>query len=204
MDMAGIYRMKVERGEEPPMFYVGQAVSLGGRKAHHFRFLRNGKHKNTRLQRAFDKYGAGAFTFEILLICQRDKKILSLYEQAILDSHDPAALYNVNRECVNSRLGVHASSETRAKQSASLTGITRSLETRQRISTAKQGWEPSPEHLEHLRKLGQSDANRTRMAEVARGPARLAKIGKKKSLEEITRRQATRAANRAAAGIAAY
>lgn len=87
--------------------------------------------------------------------------------------------------------------ETRARHALSLIGIKRSPETCARISVGKKGWKPSLEHLAHLRKLAAASIGKPRPAHVHEA-LRLAKLGKKKSAEEIARRQATRAANQSA------
>jgi group I intron endonuclease len=199
MNAAGIYRIKVDRGSKPPMFYVGQAIKFRDRELHHRRTLRVGKHKNPRLQRAFNKYGEGAFSFEILLICERRKEILSLYEQAVLDAHGPSSVYNIRLQCVDSCLGLTTSPKTKAKQSAAHLGKKPSAETCARISEGRSGWTPSPEHVEHLRRLGRSETNRIRMSELSKVGCD-ARRGKKKPVEEMARRTATRRRNAEARG----
>lgn len=46
--------------------YIGQTNNAKTRRARHFRDLRRGMHTNSHLQRAYDKYGAGSFYFEVL------------------------------------------------------------------------------------------------------------------------------------------
>jgi group I intron endonuclease len=60
---AGIYRIvHVATGR----MYIGSAMNLHIRRKNHFNTLRNNKHKNPKLQRAFNKYGPDAFRFEVL------------------------------------------------------------------------------------------------------------------------------------------
>lgn len=53
--------------------YVGQSIHLSRRWRTHVVCLRRGDHNNPYLQRAFDKYGASAFSFEILEYCGIDE-----------------------------------------------------------------------------------------------------------------------------------
>lgn len=85
MKRAGIYRIRIERGDLPPKFYIGQASRFRARWASHLRLLKQGKHWNAALQADFAKYGVHAASFEILLVCQPTREILALYEQIIVD-----------------------------------------------------------------------------------------------------------------------
>ena len=46
--------------------YIGQTCNLSGRRNNHFYQLRHNNHRNKYLQRAYNKYGADEFCFEIL------------------------------------------------------------------------------------------------------------------------------------------
>lgn len=199
MNASGIYRIVVDRSDKPAMFYVGQTVNLRDRWAGHRRLLRIGKHKNIRLQRSFDKYGEVSFRFETLIVCERRKEILSLYEQRVLDSYDAASVYNISRRCVDSRLGLTTPKATRDKQSAAAIGRKRSPETCARISAAKKGRPPSPAVMAHIKSL--ADAKRgTPTSPEHRQALRLANLGKTKPSEQIARQQRTRRANAEARG----
>lgn len=52
--------------------YVGQARSLLKRKQHHLYTLRNNKHRNIHMQRAWNKYGEDDFIWEIIECCPED------------------------------------------------------------------------------------------------------------------------------------
>jgi group I intron endonuclease len=128
---AGIYRIRIDRPGLPPKFYIGQAAKFRVRKATHFRDLRKNKHCNSFLQRAYLKYGENAFSFEIIIVCPKDKEMLNFYEQLILDTYDGAIVYNILRECVYSNLGRSQSAITRQKISTKLTGLKRTEEYRE-------------------------------------------------------------------------
>lgn len=87
-------------------FYVGSAVNFNRRYKHHLSRLQNSKHYNKYLQRAWNKYGEGAFEFKIITECPRENTI-SL-EQYYLDTLIPE--YNICKQA-NSTLGVKHSPE---------------------------------------------------------------------------------------------
>jgi len=125
-----VYRIAV-RGAEV-RYYIGQAVDFAKRKKRHLNALRGGYHRNVVLQRLFDKYGEDAFAFEVLLVCSR--KMLSFYEQIILDSYGDKAV-NIRKLCVDSQLGIKLSPECRAKLSSQRIGTKRSLGYRHTLET---------------------------------------------------------------------
>lgn len=63
--------------------YVGSTSNLQRRRRNHFSSPRSGKHCNPMLQRAWDKHGAVAFDFSVLLRCSVES--LLLYEQRAID-----------------------------------------------------------------------------------------------------------------------
>lgn len=187
---SGIYRIVIDRGERPLKFYIGQASNIVSRKSSHLRCLRSGVHKNPALQRAFIKYGGGAFKFETLLICSIEN--LTMYEQSVVDSYDRDCLYNLCLECVESVLGIKRS----RKRVGTFTGRSHSAETRSLISKSKKGWKPSAEHVEHLTRIARSQKPRPEHYAMLAAM----KVGTKKSADEIAKRTATRKANAALCG----
>lgn len=120
--------------------YIGSAVHLQKRKCIHFSTLRNNKHDNSHLQRAYNKYGMDSFKWEILCIC--DTEFLISNEQESINSYSKILgwknLYNI-RIIANSNLGIKLgphSEETRRKMSLALKGRTFSEEHRRKISLA--------------------------------------------------------------------
>jgi group I intron endonuclease len=113
--------------------YVGSAVAVNRRWSAHRRDLVRQSHYNTRLQRAYDKYGKEAFDWEIVQFVG-DKTQLITREQFWMDFFKPA--YN-NRPIANSPLGTKASVETRAKMSAAAKKRGFTDEHKQNISKAK-------------------------------------------------------------------
>jgi Straboviridae intron-associated endonuclease 1 len=60
---SGIYKITCTANKR---IYIGSATNLRERSRQHFRFLRQNKHHNQHLQRAWNKYGEQSFTFEVL------------------------------------------------------------------------------------------------------------------------------------------
>src|SRR6266581_245567 len=60
---SGIYKITCTANGR---FYIGSAVNLYIRKYNHWSTLRRDIHRNQYLQRAWNKYGPDAFTFEVL------------------------------------------------------------------------------------------------------------------------------------------
>lgn len=106
--VSGIYQIKnVVNGK----LYIGGSVSLGDRLSRHKIELREGKHKNSILQNAYNKYGASNFVYSIRLICPR-KDVLK-YEQAHLDKIKPE--YNIALDAQAPQAGRTLSKEHREK-----------------------------------------------------------------------------------------
>jgi len=49
--------------KETGLRYVGKTIDIEKRKRDHFRELKEGKHKNSKLQAAYNRYGREAFDF---------------------------------------------------------------------------------------------------------------------------------------------
>ena len=115
--------------------YVGSAVAVNRRWNAHRNLLVKQCHYNTRLQRAYTKYGPNSFDWEIIQFVN-DKTQLIAREQFWMNFFAPQ--YN-GRPIANSPLGTKASAETRAKMSASAKKRGFSEEHKQNISKAKKG-----------------------------------------------------------------
>lgn len=115
--------------------YVGSSVGVTRRWSAHRNLLVKKCHYNVRLQRAYDKYGAGAFDWEIVQFVN-DKSKLIAREQFWIDFFTPA--YN-GRSIANSPLGTKHSVETRAKMSQAAKKRGFSDAHKQNISKAKKG-----------------------------------------------------------------
>ena len=91
--------------------YVGSAVNIASRWAAHRHALTHHKKAPPKLQRAWDKYGADAFSFSVLEECAPDACIAT--EQKYIDALRP--YYNTRRDAA-SNFGVRWSAETNRKK----------------------------------------------------------------------------------------
>ena len=88
--MNGIYKItNLPTGR----FYIGSAVNVERRWKRHVYDFKAQRHHNSKLQRAWDKYGEHAFTFELLEEVT-DPTILLEREQHYMDTLKP--FYNIN------------------------------------------------------------------------------------------------------------
>lgn len=96
-------------------------------------------HSSILLQRAWDKYGADAFEFEILEVGATDLDKRELYFINLHNSSNPKLGYNISKETNNARLGHQQSKKARKSISKKLKGIKRSEETKKKMSLSKTG-----------------------------------------------------------------
>lgn len=88
----GIYKITNIKNNK---FYIGSTSdSFLKRWNHHINALRRGTHKNSHLQRAFNKYGEESFKFEIIETCSKD--LCLIREQIYLDQCNSLNSYNIN------------------------------------------------------------------------------------------------------------
>jgi group I intron endonuclease len=127
---SGIYQIvHVATGKR----YVGQAKDIAKRWVTHRRSLSRGAHTSRHLQRAWDKYGADAFAFEVVELCEIAD--LDAREQFHMDQR---ADFNVLL-FARSPIGVVRSDETRRKIADALRGKPKSPEHRAALSRANLG-----------------------------------------------------------------
>ena len=94
--------------------YIGQASNFAERWKRHRMQLARGEHHSKYLQRAWDKQNGEGFQFRIILLCARDRSVLRLYEQCVLDAYAPE--YN-SAPVAGSNLGMRFGPERSASQS---------------------------------------------------------------------------------------
>lgn len=77
--------------------YIGSSVDVRGRFNSHKSDLKLNKHGNSRLQRAWNKYGEQAFVFEIIEECAPDtvRSIEQRYLDELFLKHDRNTFYNL-------------------------------------------------------------------------------------------------------------
>lgn len=89
MKRIGIYKITNLRTKK---FYLGSSVNIDHRWRQHKCLLNKNKHHSAKLQASWNKYGAAAFVFEVLLEC-KPNDIIDV-EQALLIELNPA--YNIS------------------------------------------------------------------------------------------------------------
>lgn len=97
----------------PDRLYIGSAIHIPSRWATHISQLNLGKHGNKHLQRAWNKYGANAFSFEIVEEVKDTDKLLEI-EQRWIDAYPFENLYNILTVAGSSK-GRVTSEETKEK-----------------------------------------------------------------------------------------
>lgn len=116
--------------------YIGSSKNVYKRKNKHFSELKNGKHKNVKLQNSYNKYGKDSFTFIVLELIE-DESLLVKKEQFYIDRNKP--WFNINL-IANSSLGVKRSEETKEKIRQANLGL-KHPEWRNKIKSEAQGGE---------------------------------------------------------------
>lgn len=134
-------------------FYIGSATNLQSRKSMHIKQLKDNKHYNKFMQRAFNKHEIDSFVFEIIEYCKPEKLIER--EQYYIDTLNP----NINiRKIADSNKGLKWSNESKIKLSISKTGTKRTEETKQKISKNHRRCQ-TPETIEKMKKARKPDCN---------------------------------------------
>lgn len=146
---AGIYSIcHVPTGRR----YVGSSVNIKNRARRHLYDLSKNKHHSVVLQRFWDKYDHGDFSFNVLELVNDYSKLLSA-EQTHIDAVTKIGKsLNVCPVAGNCQ-GVKQTAETISKRSARLRGTKRTPEQCKRISEARKINGISPEHRELLNKM---------------------------------------------------
>ena len=130
--------------------YIGKTgMNFGDRWDSHKSLLRNGKHDNPYLQRAWDKYGANAFEFIIIEECSvddlddKEKYWIKYYK-------DKKLSYNI-LDGGDGFNNLHLSEETKRKigEKNRVNGLGRKVseETRRKMSESHRGYKPTPEAI---------------------------------------------------------
>jgi group I intron endonuclease len=119
--------------------YIGSAANIQQRRCKHLSYLRQGNHDNLHLQRAWNKYGAEAFEFSVLELCE--KRLLTLVEQIYINRFGMENLYNICPVAGSSlglKLGPHSEKTKERLRQANL-GKHLSEKTKKKISQAHLG-----------------------------------------------------------------
>lgn len=108
--ISGVYQIRQLMSGK---LYVGSSVDITRRQKEHTRALNGGRHRNVKLQSAWDKYGRDSFEFATLVICRRED--LLMYEQLAIDALNPT--YNCCPVAGNT-LGTRRTHEQRSRLSS--------------------------------------------------------------------------------------
>lgn len=132
---SGVYQIVCSASKKT---YIGSTANLMRRKQAHWADLATGKHDNIHLQRAWDKYGIDAFSFEVIELVLAP--FLREREQYWIDKKQAANFkrgYNIAPSALIPN-GRPVSEEARKKISAALKGHPGFAKTREtRIATLK-------------------------------------------------------------------
>lgn len=189
---SGIYAIRHICGR----LYVGSAVHFGKRWRRHCTDLQGGVHHSVLLQRAWDKYGAEEFEFQVLEYVS-DRSELLVREQFYIDSLrscDPSFGFNIS-PTAGSTLGRKMSEDALAKQRLRMSqnhpmkGRSHTEESRAKMSASRKGVKRGPRPEEFKRRMSAiamgrviSEAQRQQIAAALRGRKVPAEIVKKVAL----------------------
>lgn len=158
--------------------YIGSAVNFRRRWWQHTSRLNIENHHSSKLQAAWEKYGAGAFVFEVLEPVS--KELLIEREQHWIDAR---AAYGTNgynmRPRAASSLGVKELPEITAKRSAALRGRKLTPEHRAKIAEAGRG-QPMSEERRAKISAALSGKKKGALSEETRAKMSAARLGVKR------------------------
>lgn len=120
-------------------YYIGSAINFTKRRVHHYDLLKNNKHFNIHLQRAFNKYGEDSFKFIIVEECLKDKKELEEKEALLIKvmmATNTKFGYNKSYK-TSSRLGLKNSEYQRKRTIEVWTGRKHSEESKRKMSESR-------------------------------------------------------------------
>lgn len=136
-------------------FYIGQSQNIRARWQEHIRDLQKGNHRNSYLQRAWNKYGEKHFKFKILEYCPLES--LDIREQHYLDLYASTdKIYNIALNVVAPTRGRTLTIEHRKKISDANKQRTLSEETKRKIGESHRG-KGHPHSDETKRKISASN-----------------------------------------------
>jgi len=121
--------------------YIGSSAYIPGRWKNHLKGLKNNKHENTYLQRAFNLHGEENFKWEVIETCPKVKVILLKKEQYWINFYKSSNRkygYNLS-PTAGSVLGIKRTEETKQKISLAKKGVPMSDEAKLNMSKARKG-----------------------------------------------------------------
>lgn len=126
--------------------YIGQTINYKQRRKHHLADLRNGKHCNEHLQRAFNKYGEANFSMHLIERCEEnelDKEEIRIIKDK--KATNPKYGYNLMHGGQTYR---RFTDQVKEKMSNTRKGMRFSELHRQRIGDSNRGKKMSRESVE--------------------------------------------------------
>lgn len=158
--------------------YIGKSINIKKRKREHFNRLRRNTHENSKLQRAFNKYGEVNFEFDVLVVDNFDNEELNSIE------HMYIRLFDTLKNGYNLTYGGGGSVGWRASDEQKLI---RSINSRGELNPFY-GKKLSEEHKLKMKeasiKVKKTDAYRKRMSEVMKSRVFSDEHRKNKSLAQ--------------------
>ena len=150
--------------------YIGSSRDLQHRIASHQRLLNSGKHENSYLLRAWRKYGAEAFVFTVIELCELEDLIER--EQSYIDffqSYKSKRGYNIRHIAASKGVRVRKTVQARMFHHSTGTRAPRSAESIAKSAAAWVGRKHRPESIEKMRqaKLGKPEHPNAALAKVA-------------------------------------
>lgn len=145
--------------------YIGYSDNILARFKSHKGKLRNKRHPNIHLQRAWNKYGEKSFEFDVLEECE-EKFLVAMehYWATILRVHEDEFGYN-DKPTDPTKINMRNSKETIEKIRVKNIGKEVSLEARQKMSLRRKGKKQDKEHVE---KRAKSHRGKKRSQETCR------------------------------------
>lgn len=135
---SGVYQIKNVVNDK---IYVGSAIDIDYRWSKHVYDLKNDRHHNIHLQRAWSKYGEDKFVFEILELTEKKKEMILEKEQFWMNKtkcFERHYGYNIYKN-PRSPLGIKRSRAFREKLSKIAQARVVSEETKEKISLSMRG-----------------------------------------------------------------
>jgi hypothetical protein len=198
---SGIYAIRCMLSDR---MYIGHSVNVINRWSQHRSQLRRDVHFNPHLQNAWNKYGEEAFEFVVLEKCPIEALLdREQYYISTTPSH-----YNISK-FAGTCLGITRTLETRAKMSEAQKGRKHSPETRAKISAARAGRTAGPETRAkiseslrgHERTVGYKHTPEAKANMSAALVGNTNSRGHKRTLETKAKMSAAQMGNRNATGI---
>ena len=169
-----IYQIKhIESGK----IYIGSTIQYNVRHYSHF----SKSSSCTKLRNAIQKYGAQAFSENIIEYC--GKEVLIQREQYWIDLLQPFGKngFNLAKQAKAPTLGIPRSEETKRKLSEANKGRAVSEETRKKLSAASKGKKRAPKTEEHRQNISKAKQGKKRKPHTEESKRKIGEANKNKT-----------------------